>query len=717
MWSLKGKNLSVFFSILLVNIILLGFTSINSTHNHDEELDFINMKTDRLKITNYISHSPINIFGNNDLINQASAENWIGNGTAEDPYIISGFLIENVQTQIRVQDTDLHFIIKDCNLIGGFSGEGIYLWNVHNIKIVNTIISSNTVGIIIDGDPTSNSTSSYNIIDSNVIFNIQEQGIWIGSSTNNNFSFNIIYESSNGLILFESDNNSIISNNISLNWWSGIILQHSSNNLLKGNYIQNNTIGVEINECCETYPTRSGNNKLIENTIAYNNEHGLQIYGTEFYQPNFWPYIEPTFDDLFGKGSINNTVLYNNFIWNWAYMRDPENSDVIFEQVHNEGENNNFSHNYWDDYPGSDENFDGIGDVPFSITFSPTADPFPLINQYKGGIVPNKPTIEVEGILYFDTDQDSIPDWYEVEHGLNITYNDAFDDHDLDKMPNIWEFQMELNASFNDASDDKDLDGLTNLDEYIFGTSAKTRDTDFDQMDDNYEYIMGLNGTFDDFDLDKDKDSIPNGAEYLLGLSAKEDDTFLDSDEDGMFNVWEYHMGLNLFLNDRELDFDEDGMDNFWEYRMGFNASFNDALEDPDGDWVPNIGEYRAGSNPHDFWNVPIIYPVFPFILSAVHVIFMLEITIMAVIGLLIANLYVKRQQQRFTQRFGAPDYESAKKMEKGKFTEYSTFLKAQELNIDLIEEYEFTLEIQKEEDHEKEMITTNPANNHVIDD
>jgi parallel beta-helix repeat protein len=715
MWSLRGKYLSVFFIILLVNIILLGFTSINSTHDLNEEIDFINMKTNRFKITNYISHSPIAVFGNNDLINQASAENWAGNGTVEDPFIISEYLINSDQIQIQIHDTNLHLIIEDCNLIGEISQTtGIYLWNVQNIRIRNTIITSNQVGINIDGDPINNLTSSNNAIESNVIFNIQEQGIWIGRSINNNLSYNTIFETNYGLVLFESDNHSIVSNNFSLNWWSGIILQHSSNNLIKGNSIQNNTIGMEISECCETYPNRSGNNKVIENNIAYNNDYGLQIFGTEFYQPNW--FSEPTLDDLFGEASMNNSVFNNNFIWNKAEFRDPKTPDVIHEHVHNEGYNNNFSYNYWDGYLGSDENFDGIGDTPYDISFFPTIDPFPLINQYQGGIVPNKPIVEIEGISYFDTDQDTIPDWYEEENGLDVNSNDYFDDHDVDGMPNYWEFQMNLNSSFNDASDDNDLDGLTNLDEFLFGSSAKIADTDSDRMDDLYEYRMGLNPTIDDFDLDKDEDSIPNGAEFLLGLNANEDDTFLDNDEDGMLNVWEYQMGLNIFLNDRDQDLDEDGMLNFWEYRMNFNASFNDALEDPDGDWVPNIGEYHAGSNPHDFWNVPIIYSVFPFIISAVHVIFIIEIAIMAGIGLIIANFYVKQQKKRFTQRFGAPDYEIAKKMERGQFTNYDTFMKALELNIDLKEEYEFTLEIQKEEEHQKEIDTADPDDNHVLD-
>ncbi|MHA1983527.1 MAG: hypothetical protein ACW967_04155 [Candidatus Hodarchaeales archaeon] len=40
--------------------------------------------------------------------------------------------------------------------------------------------------------------------------------------------------------------------------------------------------------------------------------------------------------------------------------------------------------------------------------------------------------------------------------------------------------------------------------------------------------------------------------------------------------------------------------------------------------------------------------------------------------------------------------------MDKGNFLDYNTFLKAQQLNIDYKEEYEFMLELQQVEDNQK---------------
>jgi hypothetical protein len=69
-------------------------------------------------------------------------------------------------------------------------------------------------------------------------------------------------------------------------------------------------------------------------------------------------------------------------------------------------------------------------------------------------------------------DQDAFPDdpneWVDTDKdGIG---NNSDEDDDNDTLPDEWEIQYGLNPLVNDASEDADLDGISNLDEYLAGT-------------------------------------------------------------------------------------------------------------------------------------------------------------------------------------------------------------------------------------------------------
>ncbi|SFU00524.1 GlyGly-CTERM domain-containing protein [Pseudoalteromonas sp. DSM 26666] len=90
-------------------------------------------------------------------------------------------------------------------------------------------------------------------------------------------------------------------------------------------------------------------------------------------------------------------------------------------------------------------------------------------------------------------------------------------DTDNDQMPDYWELLNGLNRfDASDALSDKDADSLSALDEYNLGTNPNSSDTDSDELSDGYEVINGL-------------------------LPLDPSDASLDSDADGYTNIQEFY--------------------------------------------------------------------------------------------------------------------------------------------------------------------------------
>ena len=175
--------------------------------------------------------------------------------------------------------------------------------------------------------------------------------------------------------------------------------------------------------------------------------------------------------------------------------------------------------------------------------------------------------------IALDTDNDQIPDWYEIVSGLNRFLDDSGEDLDLDGMVNLWEYRMGLNVSDPlDAFKDIEKDGLTNWQEFNFGSNPNVADTDSDFLPDLYEYQNGLNTTIDDSLFDADSDGLSNLEEYYFGSFAN----ISDSEGDGMPDLFEYLYFLQPLKNDSYFDPDGDGFTNLEEFQNETNPRISD---------------------------------------------------------------------------------------------------------------------------------------------
>jgi len=205
-----------------------------------------------------------------------------------------------------------------------------------------------------------------------------------------------------------------------------------------------------------------------------------------------------------------------------------------------------------------------------------------------------------------DTDEDGLPDGWEVIMGLDPLESGCYDrpqrcdggkDTDLDLLNNTEEYRMvEIYGQSTDINkEDTDGDGLTDYEEvYVTLTNPVKFDSDGDGMPDGWEYYNNLD------------ENVPVDP-------ADPADATDDLDGDGLTNLQEYRAGTEISLADRNRDGTPDGWDSDgdgmpdefevvnarWSDILGRytldpkkDTGAGDANLDPDNDGLTNLEEY-----------------------------------------------------------------------------------------------------------------------------
>ncbi len=330
-------------------------------------------------------HDPIFIDGNDALATFISDEGLSGEGTYSSPYIIENFFI-NASTAhgIEIRSTDAYLTIRDCTIEDGRSTAGISLYYASNVNISNNNVNNNSYGICLE-------SSSHNMLAGNTASYNDDHGIMLRVSSNHNTlaGNTASYNKQIGIYLESSSHNTLSANNASYNNYEGIHLWGSSNNntLAENNASYNTQRGIFLWD--------SSTNTLVRNTASYNNYTGIWLSSSSNNNTlagNTASYNEDDGIHLSSSSNHNtlagNTASYNN--WDGIYLQQSSYNNTInfnaiygntISQAYDDGQNNTFSFNYWDDWTSPDNNNDGVVDSPYQIDGSSNnQDPYPLVN-------------------------------------------------------------------------------------------------------------------------------------------------------------------------------------------------------------------------------------------------------------------------------------------------------------------------------------------------
>jgi nitrous oxidase accessory protein NosD len=355
-----------------------------------------------------------------------------GLGTEEEPYVIENVTINanSGETAIKIVDSDKFFSINNCTLNSLSADRGIRLDNIIYGEIKSCQIERFSFGVtynnvnntcMIENDIYDNliegcyvmhsnfnqfalnnirdhtgaglapaiyigGSSCYNNFTDNILIN-NKRGVYIVDQSNfNEFRVNQIWNNSqNGIEVSGSDYNMFYDNNISTNSIHGIVFNYDSshNHVQVNSFMDNGFSGVAL--------MNNASNNEIENNEFESNGNGVYIYSnvrktehniivnneilnSDAYGIYFWG----NGHEVSSNQILNNTI--KNSVSTGIYFRDitPNNNIVgnifmanamhVLDESTNNFWNNTEYGNFWDNYMGTDADFDGIGDQPHIFT-------------------------------------------------------------------------------------------------------------------------------------------------------------------------------------------------------------------------------------------------------------------------------------------------------------------------------------------------------------
>jgi len=313
--------------------------------------------------------SVIYIDGDKDFKSQAGDNNWPGDGTEENPYIIEGYDIDasGKDCGIYIGNTTVYFVIKNCAIYNA-GKYNIYFYNVINGAVRNCNAHNSLYGVCLK-------QSSNNNISSNHLYSIHADAdgshgypiVLVDRSNENVMSLNEINDSTYGIYLGESNRNIIstntIHNNHNPNLGNGraiYVYYNSNNNIVKSNIIYHNDGGIAIGygsarnivDSNEIYSNgegillwESGKNNVITSNDIYRHSYARGCSGIFSYScSNNNISLNNIYNNSYGICflEVSNTTVESNKVYNnldfGIYLCSSHNNILISNEVHHTGE-------------------------------------------------------------------------------------------------------------------------------------------------------------------------------------------------------------------------------------------------------------------------------------------------------------------------------------------------------------------------------------------
>ena len=397
-----------------------------------------------------------NIWGGIEI--RKSHNNYISNNKFEKDGIEIYKSFKNTVKNNSINGKPLVYYEDESNKLIDVDAGQIILINCNNFTIQNQEISNTKNGIALW-----NSSNCY--LSDNILSYCISSGIDIYSSSNNILTNNTLIGNCYGTQLLYSDNHTIFNNTFNGNN-NGLNIGMSSYNIVKKNtlsydgidvgpdsfnniiseniiyygetfgigievgYTNNNLInGNLLNKCCIIIDD-SNYNKIINNNIQDCREYYSPIWirwsnNNTIVGNN----ITDSPEGIYLCWSYYNIFYHNNLINNTQNVYEKECSNIWDNGYPSGG-------NYWDDYNGTDEDGDGIGDTPYPIPGGNNEDRYPLMYPIVNfppatPIVfgPRKGTYKVAyKYILNSTDQNNDPIMYYIDWGDNTTDCTEFND-------------------------------------------------------------------------------------------------------------------------------------------------------------------------------------------------------------------------------------------------------------------------------------------------
>lgn len=362
----------------------------------------------------YTPHDAIYIHSNAEMIAQATAESWPGDGSEETPYQITGYSFYDQIHSIEIRNIDLYWEFTDNYIDGPYDETvwcGMEITNSTNGYVANNVITGRFRGLwLID---IYDVTITNNLIHDNLFNGIECVGYINGCLISDN---TITRNDGGGIVILTGVDSEISNNNITDCDGMGIQLVSASANCQITDNIVNEvgSFGIQVKDAISA--------DIMHNVLSNIDEDGIYVFGSEdieIYNNS----IVTTGDDGIVLNGCNSGLIHNNSLIGsdgiGILVQEAENSKIKFNhvedsteygmvttvdaefteitqnifinnsatgsQVYDEGENNTYIYNYYDEWTTPDVDSDLIVDTPYEIDGDANnEDPYPLADPNTG---------------------------------------------------------------------------------------------------------------------------------------------------------------------------------------------------------------------------------------------------------------------------------------------------------------------------------------------